>query len=257
MIRLCDISAAQPVVDFDKVKASGLVVGCIVKATQANGYRDPAFSKHFQDAGRVGLLRGAYHFADPDESSGDAVTEANNFIATVRAAGGLSNEFEPLFLVLDIEAAAKIHSGLNFTNWVLAWCEQVETVTGIRPWIYTGGPFWREHSGAHDAATTARLQRYPLWLAAYTNSPKPFLPPDWDHQELWQDTGDFAPKGKSLLHVPGVGGPTTNVDSDVYYGTLDDLTALLLSLRAVGKTYGPSFPDTPATPLGWEIDSCN
>ncbi len=171
MIKLMDISAAQGVhVDFDKVKASGLVEGSVCKFSQANGYKDPTGERNFREALRVGLIRGGYHFADADERANDAVFEADFFVSLLRSYGGLSSVGpEPLFLVLDIETAAKIRSGKPFTDWVLAWCDRVEELTQIRPWIYTGGPFFGGHDGDPDPETApvaGRVHEQPQALPA-------------------------------------------------------------------------------------------
>lgn len=48
------------------------------KATEALDYIDSTFSDHYEGATNAGLIRGAYHFAHPDESSG--ADQANFFL---------------------------------------------------------------------------------------------------------------------------------------------------------------------------------
>ena len=59
----------------------------LVKASEGTGYANPLFTIWWQRAKTLGLARGAYHFARPSQSSGTA--EADRFVATVEAAGGV------------------------------------------------------------------------------------------------------------------------------------------------------------------------
>jgi len=84
-----DVSHYQANVDFNSVKAKG-VEFVYIKATEGtsefpismsdpkqltNGpqaYKDPTFSSKYSAATSAGLIRGAYHFAQPGSSSGAA-----------------------------------------------------------------------------------------------------------------------------------------------------------------------------------------
>jgi GH25 family lysozyme M1 (1,4-beta-N-acetylmuramidase) len=56
-----DISAYQPNVDFEKVKAAGIEV-VYIKATEGTSYINPYLKKHAAAAKAAGLKVGFYHF---------------------------------------------------------------------------------------------------------------------------------------------------------------------------------------------------
>ena len=91
MIEKCviDISKYQPVVDFAKVKESG-VLGVIAKATQGTSGKDPKFAAHIKGAREAGLLIGAYHFA----TGGDATLQADFFLDVAKGVDLLDLDFE-------------------------------------------------------------------------------------------------------------------------------------------------------------------
>jgi hypothetical protein len=49
-----------------------------VKATEGNYYSNPYFSQQYNGSYNVGMIRGAYHFATPNDSSG--ANQANYFV---------------------------------------------------------------------------------------------------------------------------------------------------------------------------------
>lgn len=69
-----------------------------VKATEGTTFIDASFSSHYNGATSAGLIRGGYHFAHPDSSTGAA--QATFFLAH---GGGWSNDGRTLPGMLDIE----------------------------------------------------------------------------------------------------------------------------------------------------------
>ena len=69
-----------------------------VKATEGTYYTNPYFAQQYNGSYDVGMIRGAYHFATPDTTSGAA--QANYF---VDHGGGWSADGRTLPGVLDIE----------------------------------------------------------------------------------------------------------------------------------------------------------
>lgn len=74
MTNVIDISSWQYVnghtVDFAAVKGAG-ILGVIIKATQGVSYVNPDFQSGVAAAQAAGLLVGAYHFAEPSQSSAE------------------------------------------------------------------------------------------------------------------------------------------------------------------------------------------
>jgi len=92
-----DVSSHQPNVNWETVKSSG-VTFAFIKATEGHSgsgllgiytqvlipppraaYTSPTFSSQYTGATNAGLIRGGYHFAHPDSSSG--ATQAEFFVA--------------------------------------------------------------------------------------------------------------------------------------------------------------------------------
>ncbi|KAG6907995.1 hypothetical protein DXG01_006530 [Tephrocybe rancida] len=108
-----DVSSYQPSINWATVKANGIKF-VFIKATEGTsrrsfsrtgyladkdtGYTNPSFSSQYTGATNNGLIRGGYHFARPDVSSG--ATQANYFLAH---GGGWSADGITLPGALDIE----------------------------------------------------------------------------------------------------------------------------------------------------------
>ena len=93
--------------------------------------------------------------------------------------------------------------------WALAWLRYVERQTGVTPLLYTGGGVISEHE-----LTDPAFARYPLWLAAYHETPPP-VPAPWASIAIWQHSDEGS--------VPGIVG---NVDLNRFMGTAEELAAL-------------------------------
>jgi GH25 family lysozyme M1 (1,4-beta-N-acetylmuramidase) len=224
MIEGIDVSEAQGVIDWLRVGRTSVAFAAC-KATEGNGYVDHQFAANWNGIRSAGItVRGSYHFAHPDSiHQNDAAGEAEHFVRTVGALDGLD------FLALDIEDR-KSPQGRTFTDWVVAFCERVDDLTGRRCLIYTGGPFFDEHDGVPDPETVARIAKHPLWLAAYVTDPTRYvrMTAEWGALVIHQASGDEAPASLGILHVDGIHG---NVDRDRFPGTLADLQALVRGLR--------------------------
>src|SRR5215813_10080384 len=85
MTVFADISHHQATVDLAAYARAGYD-RVFLKATQGTGMTDPAFAARWQQAGALGLARGAYHFAEAEDSG---AADFDHFIAVVSDAGGL------------------------------------------------------------------------------------------------------------------------------------------------------------------------
>jgi GH25 family lysozyme M1 (1,4-beta-N-acetylmuramidase) len=153
-IRGVDVSHYQRTIDWPALYAGGYRFA-YVKASEGRGRPDPTYRRNARAARTAGLAVGAYHFARPDGSPGDAVVEANAFLRLARPAAG---DLAPM---LDLETAGPLGPA-DLRAWVRAWLGRVRAATGTRPMIYAGSTFWRVHMG-----DTMGLATYPLmWAAA-------------------------------------------------------------------------------------------
>lgn len=209
MSRGIDVSSHQGSIDWPAVAASGISFA-FIKATEGTDYINPNFAHGWLMARRLGLSRGAYHFADPGENS--AEDEAAWFLEQIEEAGGLAAGD---LLALDLESG----SG-DLGPWTLAWLHAVEREVSFKPLVYTGAWF----SVPHNLGAYPDLGQYGLWLAAYQEQ-MPSPPQPWAFVAVWQhsDAGQ----------VPGIRGA---VDLDLFNG---DISRLPL----YGK---PSTPPPPA-----------
>ncbi|GAA3389824.1 hypothetical protein GCM10017752_15890 [Streptomyces roseoviridis] len=204
-VRGLDVSSHQGNVDWARVSSAGARFA-YVKATEGTTYKSPYFTQQYSGSANAGLIRGAYHFALPDRSSGAA--QADFFVAN---GGGWSKDGKTLPGALDIEYnpyGGGTCYGLSqsaMTSWITAFVERYKTKTGRYPMVYSTTDWWSRCTGD----TTALGSKTPLWIANYNGTPLP-LPRGWSTYTIWQtaDHGTF----------PG--------DQNVFNGTLADLRRL-------------------------------
>ena len=165
--------------DHHLAKDIRLVSFVFIKATEGVSMVDKDFKRNWQDAGRSGLRRGAYHFF---RSSKDGEAQARLFIKTV---GDL--RFKDLPPVLDIETIHRGGSMKKLNEEALKWLETIEGHYGKKPIVYTGSSF------ARDWLSKRITDNYPVWIAHYEKDR-----PDFDGWTFWQFTDKAVVKG-----VPG------------------------------------------------------
>jgi GH25 family lysozyme M1 (1,4-beta-N-acetylmuramidase) len=182
-VRGIDISSFQPTLDWDYWWRQGKRFTSI-KATEGTHYISETFDEQWEGAGRVGMLRTAYHFALPDGPSGAA--QAKFFVAN---GGGGKADGRTLPGVLDIEFGEAVGkptcynlSPDEIVNWTDDFLTTYEKLTGRKAIIYTNGNWWRDCTGDTEA-----FSDHPLWLASY--NPEPGSPPGgWKRHTFWQYT---------------------------------------------------------------------
>ena len=165
-----DISRYQSYIEWDKIKvltdAQGRSTNSVnqakdirnvsyvfIKATEGNSFKDKYFKKHWKNAKKSGIRRGAYHFF---RSSKDAETQARHFIRTV---GELSADDLPP--VLDIETIHKGCSYKTLNDKALTWLKTVENHYGRKPIVYSSATF------INDILCKEIKENYPIWVAHY------------------------------------------------------------------------------------------
>jgi lysozyme len=150
-----------------------------VKATENTNYTNPYFAQQYNGSYNVGMIRGAYHFALPDRSSGAA--QANYFLAH---GGGWSGDGQTLPGALDMEynpygSTCYGFSRGGMTNWVLDFSDTYAARTGRYPVIYTSTSWWNQCADGDFSSTN------PLWVARYASGPGT-LPYAWGFHTFWQ-----------------------------------------------------------------------
>ncbi|GGQ65816.1 lysozyme [Kitasatospora griseola] len=176
-----------------------------VKATEGTTYTNPSFAQQYNGSYNVGMIRGAYHFALPNASSG--ATQAAYFVAH---GGGWSKDGKTLPPALDIEynpygATCYGLSQAGMVSWIRDFSNTVHTKTGRYPVIYTTTDWWTTCTGNNSSFGATN----PLWIARYASSVGT-LPAGWSYQTIWQ----YADSGT----LPG--------DQNYFNGALDRVVAL-------------------------------
>ncbi|MHA7987288.1 GH25 family lysozyme [Rathayibacter sp. CAU 1779] len=196
-----------------------------VKATESTDYTSSQFSEQYNDSAAAGLIRGAYHFATPDTSSGNA--QANYFVAH---GGGWSADGVTLPPLLDIEynpygTTCYGLSQAQMVSWITDFSNTVQALTGRLPAIYSTTDWWTQCTG-----NSSIFVNNPLFIARYTSNVAGgpgTLPASWYQYTFWQwaDSGTF----------PG--------DQDVFNGSLLDLQrfASTNNVKTVQPAVAPSL----------------
>lgn len=190
-----DVSHHQGTIDWDAVKATEKgeypIRFAFMKATEGGDYKDSRFAENFRGAGEVGIIRGAYHFYNPNT---DPVRQADFFISQVRLVKG------DLAPVLDVER--KPRDKVQLQADLKKFLHRLEQHYGMKPIIYTSFKYKTRYLDDPE------LDAYPFWIAHYYVDTLSYGGP-W---HFWQHT-DYGT-------VPGI---DTNVDLNVFNGSWEEL----------------------------------
>ena len=200
-----DISAAQP--DF-----------VIVKATEGLGFVDKCCDGFVQDAIRLDIPFGYYHFA----RSNDPAKEAAYFYDNTRGYVGKG------IPILDFEVP-------NGNDWLETWCKTFCQLSGVRPWVYMnsdyisnrgyGTPWVKSNCGLW-------LAGYPKYYVSYPSSNCPYNHDGWT-LAAWQFTDCLAING-------------WHADGDFFYGDRRAWNAYAGKTSSSGDSGTPSHSDSDA-----------
>jgi GH25 family lysozyme M1 (1,4-beta-N-acetylmuramidase) len=198
-----DISAYQGNINWASV--APYIDFSYAKATEGTYYTNPYFYNQYEGPYNHGVIRGAYHFAIPNNSSGQA--QADFFI---KHGGGWSSDGKTLPGALDIEynpygseCYGLTHS--QMVSWVWNFVHEYAYKEHAYPVIYSTTDWWTTCTGNYGGFGAYD----PLWIARYAASPGT-LPNGWGFYTFWQ----YAAGGR----LPG--------DQDVFNGSYTRLKAL-------------------------------
>ncbi|NGO81525.1 lysozyme [Streptomyces sp. YC504] len=199
-----DVSSHQGNVNWASLWSSG-VKWAYTKATEGTYYKNPYFAQQYNGSYNVGMIRGAYHFATPDTTTGTA--QADYF---VNNGGGWSRDGKTLPGVLDIEwnpygAACYGKSQSAMVTWIRDFLNRYKARTGRDAVIYTATSWWTQCTGNYGGFGATN----PLWIARYNTTPGT-LPAGWGFYTMWQYTSS---------------GPIVG-DHNKFNGALDRVVAL-------------------------------
>lgn len=214
-----DVSSYQGNVNWQAAYNSGARFA-YSKATEGSYYTNPYFAQQYDGPAKVGMIRGAYHFANPRTSSG--ADQARYF---VQHGGGWSNDGRTLPGLLDIEFNPYSQYGNTCYNmstsqlisWIRDFNETYRSLTGRYPMIYTANSWWTQCVGTSEFGSKL------LHLANYNYVPG-LTPNGWKSYDIWQ----FSSTG------PFVG------DSNFFPGSFSDLKALASNAQAANRSWHPA-----------------
>ncbi|MYV55980.1 lysozyme [Streptomyces sp. SID3212] len=198
-----DVSSHQKDVDWAKLWDSG-VKWAYVKATEGSYYKNPYFGQQYEGSYNTGMIRGAYHFAAPDDSGG--AEQATYF---VDGGGAWSPDGRTLPGVLDIEwnpygAACYGKTPAQLVSWIRDFLTTYKTRTGRAALIYTSTNWWRDCTGNYAGFGPTN----PLWIARYDKTVGE-LPAGWEYQTIWQ----YTSSGPTVGDHNKFNGPLSGVKS--------------------------------------------
>jgi GH25 family lysozyme M1 (1,4-beta-N-acetylmuramidase) len=199
-----DVSAYQGNLNWASIAPS--IDFSYAKATEGTYYTNPDFTNQYVGPYNQGVIRGAYHFAIPNNSGG--ATQADYF---AHHGGGWSADGRTLPGALDIEYnpySGGTCYGLSksaMTSWIWSFVDEYAFDTGVYPVIYSTYNWWSTCTG-----NASGFQNYdPFWIACYCSTAGT-LPAGYGFYTFWQ----YADSGS----LPG--------DQDVFNGAYSRLQAL-------------------------------
>lgn len=199
MLPIMDVSRWQGNIDWNKVKASGLVSGVMLRAlgnsakdAPSKPYIDPTFERNYAECKRLGIPVGVYYYCKAVNTA-----EADAELALLRKV--LTGKTVQLPVAVDIEdsyvqAPLDKQTLTNIAAHALAAIEQM----GFYAMLYTGLYFGQTNLYMGGAA----LKKYDVWLARYPKDKTKTKPEDKPKTDfafgMWQYT--------RAARVPGVSG---------------------------------------------------
>lgn len=203
---ILDVSRWQGSIDWDKVKASGLVSGMMIRAMgnskegkPSKPYIDPFFARNYAECTRVGLPVGVYGYFKATTKA-----QADKELALFKQA--LGGKTFQLPVAVDIEDKLQAALSKSALTDLVAYALGVVESWGVYALLYTGLYFGQNNLYMGGAA----LKPYDVWLARYPKDQSKTKPEDKPKTDfpygIWQYTGSGR--------VPGISG---DVDLDWAY----------------------------------------
>lgn len=161
-----------------------------VKATEGHSYTSSRFASQWAGAKQHAKVRGAYHFARPEESSGKS--QADRLLAVAKPVPGE-------MLCLDLEASKLNQAQTN--AWAKAFGDRLrEKAPGVTTVLYLGSGYASNGTGK-DLSGHFTYWWYPQYpstanTSKWPSSVSPWLPSGltvgWSKPHIWQFTDNFG-----------------------------------------------------------------
>ncbi|TGL60998.1 glycoside hydrolase family 25 protein [Leptospira sarikeiensis] len=197
-VRGIDVSNHQGEIDWKKISESKIVF-IYIKATEGGDWKDKSFSKNWEEANRVGLRVGAYHFFTLCRPGKE---QAENFISTV------PKDPESLPPVADLEFVGNCKERppmQDIKKEIGDFLIILEKHYGKKPILYLTYEFI-------DSYLKDSFLEYPVWIRDIFGHPSSSFERNWI---IWQY--------HSRARIKGIEGP---VDLNVWRGNYESLKNL-------------------------------
>ena len=162
-----DISSYQVDVDMAKLKEQNIEF-VYIKATEGTTHQDEKFATNWENAKKVGLLSGAYHFFSYDSPGS---TQAENYIKTVG-----DDIHGRLLPVVDVEYYGDKEqnppSKEDVVRELTVFMDAVEKHYGVKPMIYTRSDILNKY--LEDF-----VGKYKFWMSSL------YTPLSWNYKGDW------------------------------------------------------------------------
>ena len=153
-----DVSTYQDNIEWDKISSEGIKFAYI-KATEGKDFTDNLFATNWENAKRVGIRRGAYHFFT---FGSHGIEQAEHFIKVV------PNEIDSLPPVIDIEFdgnSSKTPSKELLRKELRDFIYQIESNYNRKPILYVTYE-------AYEAYIMGDFAEYSIWIRDVIKFPK-------------------------------------------------------------------------------------
>lgn len=190
-----EVSAAHGDVNWDGPAASS-VRFAYIHATEGIAHKSPTFAAQYDGASDDKLIRGAYHIALPDQSSGAAQAD---FFVDNGGSWSADGQTLPGAVSLSYNPAGATCYDLSppeLIGWLHDFADEYKARVGREVVIQTTADWW---NSCTDSATEFGTL-HPLWIAQYGIA-DPMLPAGWNSYTFWQ----YA----TTSQLPGVSGVVT------------------------------------------------
>lgn len=202
-----DVSHYQGIIDWEKIAHGTNIKFVYIKASEGSSHRDSLYLRNTQEAHRVGIAVGSYHYFHPNVA---VDKQYSNFMSAVNQAT------QDLIPVIDIEERAWKPSK-QICDSLDKFSSMIEEEWGVKPIIYT-------HQRFYNTLLQRSFDDHILWIARYGTykfKPEPRLE---DEREccIWQ----YSNRGS----IDGIKG---NVDLNTLHPEAE-ITDIMLKRRLKG-----------------------
>lgn len=203
MDKIIDVSTYQGVIEWDKVKESG-IDGAIIKIINKSRVRDKRFESNYSGATAQGLPVGVYNYSYATSVSA-AKLDAESVVSF------LSGRKATMGVWLDVEDNCQKGLGQKLIDIINAYIKVVEAA-GYACNVYTGLYFYNTYIKPYKTQLNCKF-----WVARYPKSSKMSVDEDPNtayKPNIYHEL--YAWQYSSTTQVPGIDG---NCDISILYGS--------------------------------------